>query len=172
MSSRPTNPGQSSNPPEPIGSQPTHSPAAAKKTSYQLPKTWQFGIKKEKGVTQKTTTPMGQDFKMPLRRVGLALFALFIVIWLISSVYGAVTGFFSNRKPQVAVSPVAVAPEQAKTDICNGMTAKMLAAKVSSKQVDKVFWQKHPDKLNKPIGNDAVLRQEWCKIAEELVGKK
>jgi hypothetical protein len=172
MTSHPTNPGQ---PPEPSGSQPTRpaqSPEAAQKTSYQLPKTWQFGIRGEQGVSQKTTTPMQDDFKLPLKRVGVVFVGLFATVWLVSVVYGMVTGLFSGRKPQVVASPAATVPEQVKTDSCSGMTAKMSAAKVTSKQVDKIFWQKHPDKLNKLIGNDAVLRQEWCQIAGELAGKK
>ncbi len=167
MTSRPTNPGQSAQPTQPAGSTPP-----TQKTSGQLPKTWQFGIKGEQGFSQKTTTPIQEDFKLPLKRVGLAFVGLFVTIWLASAVYGVVSGFFSGRKPQATASPAATKPEQTKTDACSGMTAKMLAVKVSTKQVDKIFWQKHPDKLNKPIGNDATLRQEWCQIATELVGKK
>jgi hypothetical protein len=169
MTSRPTNPGQSAQPTQPVGSSPT---PPAQKTSDQLPKTWHFGIKGGQGVSQKTTTPIQEDFRLPLKRVGLAFVGLFATIWLASAVYGVVAGFISGRKPQVTASPAATKPEQTKTDACSGMTAKMLAAKVNAKQVDKVFWQKHPDKLNKPIGNDVTLRQEWCQIAAELVSKK
>jgi hypothetical protein len=164
MTSRPTNPGQSAQPTQPV--------SPAQKTSDQLPKTWQFGIKGEQGVRQKTTTPIQEDFKLPLKRVGLAFVGLFATVWLVSAVYGAISGLISGRKPQATASPAATKPDQAKADACSGMTAKMSAAKVSAKQVDKIFWQKHPDKLNKSIGNDATLRQEWCQIAADLVGKK
>jgi hypothetical protein len=132
-----------------------------------LPETWQFGIAGEKGISQKTTTSLRQDFKMPLRRVGITFVGIFILCWLISIVYGLATQVFSAQK-----DPITVIPLQSKNDACSGITRKMLLAKVSSRQVDQVFWQKHPDKLNKQIGNDEILRQKWCQTAEELVKKK
>jgi pSer/pThr/pTyr-binding forkhead associated (FHA) protein len=131
-----------------------------------LPETWQFGIAGEKGISQKTTTSLRQDFKIPIRRVGITFAGLFILCWLISTIYGLANQFFLARK-----DPVTTIPEQLKNDACSGMTAKMLVAKVSPRQIDQVFWQKHPDKSNRQIGNDKISRQKWCQIAEELVKK-
>jgi hypothetical protein len=176
MTSRPTNPGQSAQPTQPItppvpqaNSNQPQQPTA--KTSDQLPKTWHFGITGDKGISQKTAVPLKEDFKLPLKRVGLAFVALFAVVWSISSVSGVLSGVlsgFTNKKPQVAASPTA----QNRKDACQGMTAKMVSAKITSKQVDQAFWKKHPDKLNKPIGTDPALRQEWCQIAGELIGNR
>jgi hypothetical protein len=168
MTSQPTNPIQPTSP--------AQSANAAQQVSEQLPKTWYFGISGERGLSQKTIPPIQDDFKQPLKRVGLAFVGLFAIICLVTAVYKVFIKNFPSHS--TTATPSATVPvEQA--DACSGMTAKMQTAKVSSRQVDKIFWQKHPDKLNKPIaplapkaiGNDPALRQEWCQIAGELVGR-
>jgi hypothetical protein len=104
-------------------------------------------------VTPPAITPMEQAFIVSLKRAGIAslslsFLGLFVITYLVNASY-------------------------VKTDSCSDITAKMLAAKVSVKQVNKIYWQKHPNKFNKLIGkDDAALRQEWCQIAGELVDKK
>jgi hypothetical protein len=169
MTSQPTNPGQQNISSSSQTTQQAQPANAAQKISEQLPKTWYFGISGERGLSQKTIPPIQEDFKQPLKRVGLTFVGLFAIIFLVTAVYK----FFIKNFPShsTAAAPSANVPvEQA--DACSGMTAKMQTAKVSSRQVDKIFWQKHPDKLNKPIGNDPALRQEWCQTAGELVGTR
>jgi hypothetical protein len=164
MTPRPTNP--------PASTPPTQAPEAGNKTSAQAPKTWSFGLGKGNGFHEKTAPPLWSDFGRPLKQVGFAVVGLFVAIWLISVLYKTASGWFTkNSATEAAASPTATLSPSAQ-DSCLGMTAKMQTAKVSAKQVDKIFWQKHPNLANKSIGNDASLRQEWCQIAEELVGKK
>jgi hypothetical protein len=161
----------------PLPTNPPQSPNPGQKTSDRPPKTWVIpGLKGAKGWSEKTKPPVMNDLKVPLKRVGFVVVGLFLGIWLISSVYKAVTGSSagnSTRQPEVATttSATASATPTATNDSCQGIGAKMQAAKVNSKQVDKVFQAKHPDRLNKPItssASDAALKQEWCQIADKL----
>ncbi len=51
----------------------------------------------------------------------------------------------------------------------------MAKAKMTSQQVDKVFYQTYPDRVNKPLADTAIdrsLRQEWCAVANKLIEQK
>jgi hypothetical protein len=161
----------------PLPTNPPQPPNPGQKTSDRPPKTWVVpGLKGAKGWSEKTKPPVMNDLKVPLKRVGFVVVGLFLGIWLISSVYKSVTGSSAGnttRQPEVATttSATASATPTATNDSCQGIGAKMQAAKVNSKQVDKVFQAKHPDRLNKPItssASDAALKQEWCQIADKL----
>jgi hypothetical protein len=55
---------------------------------------------------------------------------------------------------------------------CMDLPTRMAKANITAKQVDKVFYQKYPDRLNKGLGDTEVdrnLRQEWCKVANKLI---
>jgi hypothetical protein len=48
----------------------------------------------------------------------------------------------------------------------------MAKANITAKQVDRVFYQKYPDRSNKALGDtqlDRSLRQEWCAVANKLI---
>jgi hypothetical protein len=192
MAPQPTNPGQSPPDPQPSGGiqLPNFaSPRAAKPTNLgpsppPIPpsspqKTWQAPrLHQGEPISQTEQSPITDDFRKPLKRVGLALGAVFIAILLISFIYNAVAGMFQKVLPQaspVVASSPALAPVNASPDACTGMSAKMKTARVSGKQVDRVFWQKHPDRVNKTLdlsaAADRELRQEWCQIAGELTAK-
>ncbi len=194
MAPQPTNPGQSPQlPPRnniqlpqnftaPSGSQPT-----------QPPKTWQAPrLHPGEPISEEEKSPILDDFRQPLKRVGVAIAALFITGLLISLIVNAIAGLFRGAAPQppasslVAASPqVAISKEVAKAiptshnenrNACTDIPTKMKAAQISSQQVDRVFWQKHPDRVNKTLdlsaATDRTLRQEWCQIAGDLAAPK
>jgi pSer/pThr/pTyr-binding forkhead associated (FHA) protein len=165
--STPTNPAETANAWKSFGFRPLQ-----QIIKPSLPPTWQFGISREKGISQQATTSLRQDFKMPLQQIGITFIGLFIASWLVNVIYGFAAVFLSGQKHPAINDPRGTTSEKINPNACSGMTAKMSLANVSSRQVDQAFWQKYPDKLNKPIGNDKVLSQKWCKIAGELVGKK
>jgi hypothetical protein len=54
---------------------------------------------------------------------------------------------------------------------CMDLPTRMTQSKIDTKQVDKVFYQKYPDRMNKALGDtqlDRNLRQEWCAIGNRL----
>jgi hypothetical protein len=175
MASRPTNPASSN----PI---PTQPPGNARKTSGQRLRTLQIpGLKAVKGWSQKTITPVSSDLNLPIKRVGVVVLPLFLAVWLMSSVYNFFAGFFNRppiATPQAARQPVEVAKptttvkDGTKSNYCDGISSKMQTAKVSHRQVNKIFWEKHPEQRNKPISaGNKDLTQEWCQSAEFLAKK-
>ena len=55
---------------------------------------------------------------------------------------------------------------------CTDLPNRMAKAKMNSQQVDKVFYQTYPDRVNKPLTDttlDRNLRQEWCAVANKLI---
>ena len=139
-------------------------------------------------LTEKAKSPIADDFRRPIKRVAFLIGTLFLSILLISFIFNAIAGLFqrSNTAPEVASSPMVspvVMPQKdvatadlakANTDqnACTGIPTKMQKSQVSSKQVDRVFWQKHPEWANKNLDlsapADRDLRQEWCQIAGSL----
>lgn len=68
-------------------------------------------------------------------------------------------------------------PTTASTDRnnCTDLPTRMAKAKMTSQQVDKVFYQTYPDRVNKPLADTAIdrsLRQEWCAVANKLIEQK
>jgi hypothetical protein len=163
MAARPTNP------PQPLGSTQPATP------SNQRSNTLRVSPLVGKGIEQQTTVPVLQELRKPLKWVLAGGIALFVVVWLLTSIYNMVLGSGkSTVDPVTKVSPaVSSAPTTAATNnACDKIDAKMKAAQIKSKQVDQVFWQRHPDRKSKLIdANDAASQQEWCAIASELAGK-
>lgn len=57
------------------------------------------------------------------------------------------------------------------TDLVN----RMKQANITSKQIDRLFTKKYPEQQSSKIGNssqDAVLKLEWCKLAEQKISDK
>jgi hypothetical protein len=55
---------------------------------------------------------------------------------------------------------------------CMDLPTRMAKANIIIKEVDKVFYQKYPDRMNKALGDtqlDRNLRQEWCGVANKLI---
>jgi hypothetical protein len=140
-------------------------------------------------LTEQAKSPIADDFRRPIKRVAFLMGTLFLSILLISFIFNAIAGLFqrNNVTPEVAASSPAVNPvvmpkkdvttsnlAKANTDqnACTGIPTKMQKSQVSSRQVDRVFWQKHPEWANKTLDlsapGDRDLRQEWCQIAGDL----
>ncbi len=144
-------------------------------------------------LTEQVKSPIADDFRRPIKRVAFLIGTLFLSVLLISFIFNAIADLFqrSNVTPEVATSSTVVNPvvmpkkdvttsdlAKANTDqnACTGIPGKMQKSQVSSKQVDRVFWQKHPEWANKTLDlsapADRDLRQEWCQIAGNLAGSK
>jgi hypothetical protein len=168
--------------------QPTNLGQSPPPHKIQNQKTWQAPrIHAGEAFSEVTKSLMSDDFRKPLKRVGLALGALFLTIWLLSMIYNAIAGLFqhSPTAPSAfstpAASPVVSPGTTAATSIpaknnCTGVSVKMKTANISTKQVDRLFWQKHPEHLNKAldlsIATERALGQEWCQIAGDLATPK
>jgi hypothetical protein len=167
MAARPTNP------PQPLGST---QPVPPVTPNNQRSNTLRVSPLTGKGIEQQTTVPILQELRKPLKWLLAGGIALFVVVWLLTSIYNMVLGSGkSTADPATKVSPsVTSTPTTAVTNnACDKIDAKMKAAQIKSKQVDQVFWQRHPDRQSKLIdANDAASQQEWCTIASELAGKK
>jgi cytoskeletal protein RodZ len=172
LMARPTNPASSN----PI---PTQPPSNARKTSAQRLRTLRIpGLTEVKSWSQKTTSLVSSDFKRPIKRVGFVVLPLFLAVWLASSIYGFFAGLFNRPQittPQAAsqsvkvTKPTTTAKDSNNLSSCDGISGKMQTAKVSNKQVNKIFWEKHPEQRNQPINaGNKDLTQEWCQIAESL----
>jgi hypothetical protein len=143
-------------------------------------------------LVEQAKSPIADDFRKPIKRVAFLLGTLLLSMLLISSIFNAIAGLFqrSNVTPEVATSSPVVnsvvmpkkdvtTPDLAKANTdknaCVGIPTKMQKSQVSSRQVDRVFWQKHPEWANKTLDlsapADRDLRQEWCQIAGDLSTK-
>jgi hypothetical protein len=169
MAARPTNP------PQTLGSTQPVQPVIPK-TSNQQPQTLRISPLVGKGIEQQTKVPVLQELRKPLKWVLVGGIALFVGVWLLTSIYNMVLGFGKSKTdPVTKISPVATSTstKTATNNACDKIDAKMKAAQIKSTQVDKVFWQKYPDRKSKLIdANDAASQQEWCAIASELAEKK
>jgi hypothetical protein len=129
-----------------------------------------------------TRANLWEGLRLPLKRTALTFGGLFLLIllgsWGVNAVKGMLGGSSktatTTESPSAASSPAASnqAATGTKTESCATVMARMEPAKVSSKQVDRVFYQKHPDRVKNPItakAEDNDLRQEWCSIADQLI---
>ncbi len=76
----------------------------------------------------------------------------------------------ATEQPVVSPRPTAVVKSKSG---CTDLPVRMAQAKVTGMQVDKAFYQAHPDRVGKPLTEaDADLKQEWCSIADRLISQK
>ncbi|PSB56614.1 hypothetical protein [Chamaesiphon polymorphus] len=124
--------------------------------------------------------------RLPLKRTAIVVSGLFIIALILSGLFNVaksiIAGFskpqpLATSQPQIepSVSPApttAISPENK----CLDLPTRMSKAKIVAADVDKLFYQKYPDRVNKPLTTDTVternLRQEWCAIANQLIDKK
>lgn len=143
-------------------------------------------------LVEQPKSPIAEDFRRPIKRVAFLLGTLFLSMLLISFIFNAIAGLFQRDQvaPEVAsssaVNPVVMPKKdvmpsdiaKANTDknACTGIPTIMQKSQISSKQVDRAFWQKHPEWANKTLDlsapADRDLRQEWCQIAGSLAASK
>ncbi len=146
----------------------------------------------EESRSTQLSSPILDDFRLPLKRVALLMGSLLLTMLLLSLIVNAIGGFWQRitTPPTIttpALSAAVVNPgttsstelsksSAATTDTdqnaCTGIPTKMQTAQVTSQQVNQVFWRKHPELSNKDLdlsaATDRDLRQEWCQMAGEL----
>jgi hypothetical protein len=126
-----------------------------------------------------------EGLRLPLKRVGSIVFILFILALGVSGLFNLAKGAIDSltaKKPATTSQPTEqsqpiTTPTTASSDRnnCTDLPTRMTKAKMTSQQVDKVFYQTYPDRVNKPLAdtaNDRNLRQEWCGVANKLIEKK
>jgi hypothetical protein len=150
-------------------------------------------------------TPLHERIPLGARRIIVPFILLFLLIAIFSIVFKSIAGIFWSKPPLTsgdpttsvpitpATSPSGVNPSVSPTTTpTNPITAssasssspskcssdlatKMLKSKVSATQVDRLFYQKYPDRQARPLNgsaNDVALRQEWCDIANQEIQRK
>jgi hypothetical protein len=129
-----------------------------------------------------------QELRLPMKRIGTVVFILFILAMGVSGLFNIAKGAIdslSAKKPATTTSqpteqsqPITTpTPTTAISDKnnCTDLPTRMSKAKMTSQEVDKVFYQTYPDRVNKPLADTTVdrnLRQEWCAVANQLIDRK
>jgi hypothetical protein len=119
--------------------------------------------------------------RKPMKWVVTIAVPILILALIGSGLYNLVQGMMKGSKaPKEIVvdrsipSPSPIISTTSKND-CIDLPTRMAQAKITTKEVDKVFYQKYPDRSNKALGDtqlDRNLRQEWCGVANKLIQQK
>ena len=126
--------------------------------------------------------------RLPMKRVGTIVFILFILALICSGLFNLAKGAIDSliaKKPatttsqpaeqsQPGTSPTPTAANSDKNN-CTDLPTRMTKAKMTSQQVDKVFYKTYPARAKEPLtdrDNDRFLRQEWCAVANKLIEQK
>jgi hypothetical protein len=125
--------------------------------------------------------------RLPGKRVGTIAFFLLILILICSGLINLAKGAIdsltvkkpipTNQQTEQSQPNTNNTPTTASSDRnnCTDLSTRMTKAKITGQQVDKVFYQTYPDRINKPLTDTAIdrsLRQEWCAIANKLIEEK
>jgi hypothetical protein len=124
--------------------------------------------------------------RKPMRLMVKIVVPIIILALLGSGLFNLVQGMMKGDKspkeivvdrfPKAEASPTTPSPSPtisttAKNE-CMDLPTRMAKANITAKQVDRLFYQKYPDRSNKPLGDiqlDRNLRQEWCGVANKLI---
>ena len=134
-------------------------------------------------------TTLWEGLRLPIKRTLSILVPLLILILVGSGLFNLVRGAIEGltKKPttstQTTEQPITqssptTTPTVASSDKnnCTDLPTRMTNAKITAAQVDKLFYQTYPDRVNKPLSVDTIternLRQEWCSIANKLIEQK
>jgi hypothetical protein len=126
-----------------------------------------------------------KELRLPMKRIGTVVFILFILALVGSGLFNLAKGAIDSltaKKPattnsqpteqsQPSTSPTPTTASSDKNN-CTDLPTRMSIAKVTGQQVDKVFYQTYPDRVNKPLADTTIdrnLRQEWCAVANKLI---
>ena len=129
-----------------------------------------------------------EGLQLPLRRTGIVVCSIFVLFLIGSGLFNLAkdTIYNLNNKP-TPLTPLAPTQEQQKiepsnsptqttatnsTNNCTDLPSRMVKARVTGSQVDKIFYQKHPKNSLSTADADRELRQEWCAIGNQLIEKK
>jgi Na+-transporting methylmalonyl-CoA/oxaloacetate decarboxylase gamma subunit len=124
--------------------------------------------------------------RLPVKRIGTVIFILFILALVVSGLFnlakGALDSFTAKKPTSTSQQTEQSQPNATSTPAtnsdknnCTDLPDRMTKAKMTSQQVDKVFYQTYPDRANKPLADttiDRALRQEWCAVANKLIEQK
>jgi cytoskeletal protein RodZ len=129
-----------------------------------------------------------EGLRLPIKRISMVVFGLLVLALILSGLINLAKGVMSMftkatptetsravASPASSTSPSPTAKPTVKSstdDSCTNIPARMAKAKISNKQVNAVFFQKHPDRANNPLTNqpaDRPLKEEWCSIANQLM---
>ncbi len=128
-----------------------------------------------------------EGLRLPLKRVGSIVFILFILALGVSGLFNLAKGAIDSltaKKPATSSQPTEQSqpintptPTTVSSDKnnCIDLPTRMIKARVTSQQVDKIFYQTYPDRVNKPLADTTIdrnLRQEWCGVANKLIEQK
>jgi serine/threonine protein kinase len=115
------------------------------------------------------------DSAKPIKYVGgaaLALFGSIVVLnWIVQGIGSIIS---SITRPQASSTPTpSIASSPNNSNSCLNIIDRLKTAKKLPQDVDKIFYRKYPDRLNKRLdpnnASDKKLMDEWCQIAEGLV---
>jgi hypothetical protein len=144
--------------------------------------TLQIGISPlpQKSSSGESNPPPGlwAGLRLPIKRVGTIVFILFILALVVSGLFNLAKGVsdsLTTKKPAITSQTTeqsqpttANTPTTASTDRnnCTDLPTRMAKAKMTSQQVDKVFYQTYPDllkqrwreRVNKPLADTAIDR--------------
>jgi Na+-transporting methylmalonyl-CoA/oxaloacetate decarboxylase gamma subunit len=125
--------------------------------------------------------------RLPIKRIGTVVFILFILALVVSGLFNLAKGALDSLTAK-KTAPTNQATEQSQPNAtstpaatnsdknnCTDLPTRMTKAKMTSQQVDKVFYQTYPDRANKPLTDTSIdrnLRQEWCAVANKLIEQK
>jgi hypothetical protein len=132
-----------------------------------------------------------QELRLPVKRIGTAVFVLFVLALGVSGLFNLAKGAIDSltvkkpsptnqptqqSQPSTTSSSTTSNPTATNSDRnnCTDLPTRMSTAKITGQQVDKVFYQTYPDRVNKPLVDttvDRALRQEWCAVANKLIEK-
>jgi hypothetical protein len=162
-----TAPQQSYNPAKPTNLQPLD--------TVQLPKPPNEGsvINSDKYFTW---SKVREDFRRPVKRVGLTVISLLAIITLLSVLINGLKSLFTHTPPTPSTFQPTSSPIQAPTVSSTAITNTALAikcgtGKVPGIKVDTIFYQQHPELKGRRLTNseaDKSLRVKWCEIADRL----
>ena len=128
-----------------------------------------------------------EGLRLPIKRVGTIVVMLLILALMASGLFNLVKGALESltakkpsttsqlteqSQPITTTTPITSSSDK---NNCTDLPTRMTTAKMTSQQVDKVFYQTYPDRANKPLADtatDRALRQEWCAVANRLIEQK
>jgi hypothetical protein len=132
-------------------------------------------------------------WRLAMKRTGAIVIILFVLALIFAGLFNLAKGAIwysqsfanDNRTAQPSVTPKpfeqiqtsSTAPATASSDKnnCTDLPIRMTNAKIDSQQVNKIFYQTYPERVNRPLTDtviDRALRQEWCAVANKIIEQK
>jgi hypothetical protein len=125
--------------------------------------------------------------RLPMKRIGTIVFILLILALVVSGLFNLAKGAIDSLTAKKTGTNIQATEQSQRTSSqtpttassdknnCTDLPARMIKAKITGKEVDKVFYQTYPDRVNKPLADTATdrnLRQDWCGVANKLIDRK